>query len=122
MSEKIILVVDDSPTDRQIAKAVCEGKGFKVETAEEGEQAYKKAAEFKPDLILLDVILPQKNGFQVCRQIKKDENLKDIAIILVTSKSQESDKFWGKQQGADAYLTKPYTDEELSELIDKFIN
>lgn len=122
MSEKLVLVVDDSSTDMQIAVSVCEQKGFRVETAEEGETAYKKAMEFTPELILLDVILPQKNGFQVCRQIKKTPELAGVKVILVTSKSQESDKFWGEKQGADAYLTKPYSDEELSQLIDQTLS
>jgi len=122
MSGKLVLVVDDSLTDRQIAASVCEQKGLRVETAEEGETAYIKAMDLKPELILLDVILPQKNGFQVCRQIKKTPELNGVKVILVTSKSQESDKFWGEKQGADAYLTKPYSDEELSQLIDKTLS
>lgn len=121
MSGKKVLVVDDSPTDRRIAVSVCEEMGFLVDTAAEGEEALVKAAEGNPDLILLDVILPQKNGFQVCRQLKSAPETKTIKVILVTSKSQESDKFWGEKQGADAYLTKPYTDEELVALIEATI-
>ncbi len=121
MSEKVILVVDDSPTDRQIAVSVCEGKGFTVETACDGEEALEKAVVIVPDLILLDVILPQKNGFQVCRLLKNTPELENTKVILVTSKSQESDKFWGVKQGADGYLTKPYSDEDLVALIDENI-
>ena len=119
MSDKLILVVDDSPTDRQIAESACKTKGFRVETAAEGEEALKKAVELQPDLILLDVILPQKNGFQVCRQLKSSPDTKDIKIIMVTSKSQDSDRFWGIKQGADGYLTKPFSEDELHEMIDQ---
>lgn len=122
MSEKLILVVDDSPTDRQIAVSVCQSQNYRTETAAAGEEAIEKAAALQPDLILLDVILPQKNGFQVCRHLKNAPETKDIKVILVTSKSQDSDRFWGAKQGADGYLTKPYSDEELQELIDKTIS
>lgn len=121
MSDKLILVVDDSPTDRQIAVSACEAKGFRIETAAEGEEALEKALALKPDLVLLDVILPQKNGFQVCRQLKSSPETENLKVILVTSKSQESDRFWGIKQGADGYITKPYTDEELHAIIDETI-
>ncbi|BDD89434.1 response regulator [Desulfofustis limnaeus] len=117
MSEKLILVVDDSPTDRQIAVSACQAKGYRVESAAEGEEALRKALDLKPDLILLDVILPQKNGFQVCRQLKSSPETQAIKIIMVTSKSQDSDRFWGIKQGADGYLTKPFSESELHELI-----
>ncbi len=121
MSEKLILVVDDSPTDRQIAVSACQSKGYRVESAAEGEEALRKALDLKPDLILLDVILPQKNGFQVCRQLKSSPETQAIKIIMVTSKSQDSDRFWGIKQGADGYLTKPFSESELHELIAKTI-
>ena len=121
MSEKLILVVDDSPTDRSIAASACKAKGFNVITAEDGEDAMKKVLEIKPDLILLDVILPGKNGFQVCRQLKSSPETAEIKVIMVTSKSQDSDRFWGIKQGADGYLTKPFTEEELYDLINQTI-
>jgi twitching motility two-component system response regulator PilH len=117
MKDKLILVVDDSPTDRQIAVAACTSKGYRVESAAEGEEAMSKAIELKPDLILLDVILPQKNGFQVCRQLKSSPETQGIKIVMVTSKSQDSDRFWGIKQGADGYLTKPFSEEELLDII-----
>jgi len=121
MGAKLILVVDDSPTDRQIAVSACKAKGYRVDSAAEGEEALRKAVELKPDLILLDVILPQKNGFQVCRQLKSSPETQGIKVVMVTSKSQDSDRFWGIKQGADDYLTKPFTEEELCEIIDKTI-
>jgi len=117
MGSKKILVVDDSLTDRQIVVSACEAQGYEVVTAADGEEAIQKLSEAKPDLILLDVILPGKNGFQICRQIKKSPESKDIKIVMVTSKSQESDRFWGMKQGADGYLTKPFTEQELQAII-----
>ena len=108
-----IMVVEDSPTVRKHLADTLSGKGYHVVTAEDGEEALQKAVKEHPDLILLDVVLPGQNGFQVCRQLKTDEETKDIKIIMVTSKDQETDRFWGLKQGADAYVTKPYDDDEL---------
>jgi twitching motility two-component system response regulator PilH len=113
MSKEKILVVDDSPTDLKLATGPLQRKGFVVVTAVDGEEALSKAAEEKPQVIVLDVVLPKKNGFQVCRQLKGAPDTKGIKILLLTSKSQESDRFWGIKQGADGYLTKPYSDNDL---------
>lgn len=112
-----ILVVDDSPTALMHLTNLLGSKGYHISTASDGEQALQKAAEEHPDLILLDVVMPGANGFQVCRQLKTDTTTKDIKIILVTSKSQKSDRFWGLKQGADAYITKPFEDTELLQNI-----
>ena len=108
-----ILVVDDSPTQMKIMLDALAGKGHNLLTASDGEEALLKAMQEQPDLILLDVVLPQKNGFQVCRQLKSDEATKKIKIVLVTSKDQKSDRFWGLKQGADDYLTKPFNNADL---------
>jgi twitching motility two-component system response regulator PilH len=113
MSKEKILVVDDSPTDLRLVSGPLHAKGYKVITAVDGEEALVKAASELPSLIVLDVVLPKKNGFQVCRQLKTSPATKDIKILLLTSKSQDSDRFWGLKQGADAYMTKPFGDEEL---------
>jgi twitching motility two-component system response regulator PilH len=113
MSKETILVVDDSPTDLRLVSGPLNAEGYKVITAVDGEEALSKAATELPRLIVLDVVLPKKNGFQVCRQLKTSPATKDIKILLLTSKSQDSDRFWGLKQGADAYMTKPFGDEEL---------
>ena len=113
MAGERILVVDDSPTERSIIVSVLAGKGYKITTAVDGEEALEKAHLEHPDLILLDVLLPQKNGFQVCRQLKTAPETQDIKIILVTSKTQASDRFWGLKQGADDYIAKPIPDTAL---------
>jgi twitching motility two-component system response regulator PilH len=119
MSNKLILIVEDSPTDMKIAESVCTENGYRVVAVAEGDQVIEIASEKKPDLILLDVILPNKNGFQICRQLKNTAATKDIKVIIVSSKDQASDKFWGMKQGADDYITKPYSEEDLLAAIRK---
>ncbi len=121
MSDKLILIVEDSATHMQIAEDLCTSNGYQVIKTDEGEKCIELAAEHQPDLILLDVILPKQNGYQVCRQLKKAPETKDIKIIMVTSKSQPSDKFWGMKQGADEYIFKPYEENEMLEAIQKHI-
>ncbi len=116
MSKKI-LVVDDSPTDMKRLTLFLKSKGYLISTATDGEKALEVVLEDKPDLMLLDVMLPKKNGFQVCREIKTGTETKDITVILVTSKSQATDRFWGLKQGADGYLTKPFEDQDLVTLL-----
>ncbi|MCJ7774065.1 MAG: response regulator [Desulfobacterales bacterium] len=113
MEKQKIMVVDDSPTELKIMSEPFIPKGYKVITAMDGEEAIKMAEIEKPDLIVLDVIMPKMNGFQVCRKIKTTPELKNIKIILLTSKNQESDEFWGLKQGADAYMKKPFDANEL---------
>ncbi len=110
---KKVLVVDDSPTDLQMLSSLLKKQGYEVITAVDGEDALDKAAATRPPIVVLDIILPKKNGFQVCRQLKTTAETKDIKVILVSSKNQESDKFWGLKQGADDYIAKPYRDEDL---------
>jgi len=122
MTNKTILVVDDSPTDLRLMTAPLEkGTECRIITAADGEQALEKAIRERPDLIVLDVILPKKNGFQVCRQLKTSPDTQDIRILLLTSKSQDSDRFWGLKQGADEYMTKPFEDEELLANVAKLL-
>ena len=116
---KKVLVVDDSPTDLQVLSTLLRKQGYEVTTAVDGEDALDKAAATHPPLVLLDIILPKKNGFQVCRQLKTQAETSGIKVILVSSKNQESDKFWGMKQGADDYIAKPYRDEELLAAVAK---
>ena len=116
-----ILVVEDSPTYlRQIAHLLKE-EGFEIITAVDGEDALEKTVKENPDLIVLDVILPKKNGFQVCRQLKTSPDTQNIKILMLTSKSQDSDRYWGLKQGADDYMTKPFDDVELVANVTKLL-
>ncbi|UCG77501.1 MAG: response regulator [Nitrospirota bacterium] len=116
-----ILIAEDSETDLQFVKNALKDQSHSYIIARDGEEAEAKARAEKPDLIILDVIMPKKNGFQVCRDLKKDDNYKQIPIILTTSKSQESDKFWGIKQGADEYIVKPYEAGHLLKLVKKHL-
>ena len=116
---KRVLVVDDSPTDLQVLSTLLRKQGYEVTTAVDGEDAIDKANATHPPLVLLDIILPKKNGYQVCRQLKTQAETSGIKVILVSSKNQESDKFWGMKQGADDYIAKPYRDEDLLAAIRK---
>lgn len=113
MANVKILIVDDEPAILQLLKARLEANGFETITGANGEEALAKAKEEKPNLIVLDVMMPPPNGFQVCRMLKDDESFKHIPIILLTTKATSSDQFWGVEAGADAYVTKPYNSEDL---------
>lgn len=113
MARETILIVEDSPTELKGMAHLLEKEGYAVVTATDGDEAVAKAAASKPQLVLLDVILPKKNGFQVCRQLKSTPETKHLKVILVTSKTQDSDRFWGMKQGADDYVTKPFEPQAL---------
>lgn len=108
-----ILIAEDSETELAFLQEVLSSTTHEIITTRDGLSAEAAAKGGGFDLIILDVIMPGKNGFQVCRTLKSDPNLKSTPIILLTSKSEASDKFWGKKQGANAYLTKPYEPMEL---------
>ena len=121
MTNSKILVVEDSPTYLRKITDFLQSHEYEVITAVDGEEALEKAVGENPRLIVLDVILPKKNGFQVCRQLKTSPATQDVKILMLTSKSQDSDRFWGLRQGADDYMTKPFDDEELLDNIAKLL-
>src|SRR3989338_779191 len=98
MPIKTVLIIDDSPTERHILSQLLLGNGFQVSTAENGEEGIERARQTKPDLILMDVVMPGANGFQATRALSKDEATKDIPVIICTTKNQEPDKVWGMRQ------------------------
>ena len=108
-----ILVVDDSPVERLALQEVLGRNGYQVLTAENGEQAIARSRSDRPDLILMDVVMPGMNGYQATRTISRDDETRDIPIIMCTSKGQETDKIWGMRQGALDYLVKPVDHDEL---------
>lgn len=111
MAKAKILVVDDSPTQLSLMRAPFEENGYQVITAADGDEAVAMVESENPQLVVLDVIMPKLNGFQACRKIKTLKE--DLPVIILTSKNQKSDEFWGKKQGADVYMTKPFDSEEL---------
>ena len=107
MPVKKILVVDDSPTERHVLTDLLTRQGYRVVTAESGEEAVVMSKRELPDLILMDVVMPGMNGYQATRTISRAEATRHIPIIMCTSKDQETDKIWGMRQGARDYLVKP---------------
>ncbi len=112
-----ILIVDDSPSQLMGIRRIVEKLGHEALTAEDGAAGVEMAKRELPDLILMDVVMPNLNGFQATRSISREPTTRHIPVILVTTKDQETDRMWGMRQGARAYLTKPFSEEELSEVI-----
>ncbi|MHB8496328.1 MAG: response regulator [Casimicrobiaceae bacterium] len=108
-----ILIVDDSPTERHALQDMLTKAGYEVLATDNGEDAIAKARSSKPDLILMDVVMPGLNGFQATRAISRDPETRSIPVIMCTSKSQETDKIWGLRQGARDYVVKPVVRDEL---------
>ena len=113
MAIQKVLVVDDSKTEIMFMTDLLVKNGFTVRSAENAEDAFRKLAEEKPDLILMDVVMPGLNGFQATRQISKAPETAHIPIFMCTTKDQETDKVWGQRQGAKDYLVKPVNGDEL---------
>ena len=116
-----ILIVDDSPSQLVGMRRTVEKLGHQVVTAEDGAAGVETAKRELPDLILMDVVMPNLNGFQATRTISKDAKTSHIPIVLVTTKDQETDRVWGMRQGAKAYVTKPVNEGELVNTISKLL-
>jgi twitching motility two-component system response regulator PilH len=115
-----ILVVDDSKTELYHLSELLGKRGYSVRTAENGEEAMRRLAEEKPDLVLMDVVMPGQNGFQLTRTITRDPRFADVPVIMCTSKNQETDRVWGMRQGARDYIVKPVNADELIAKIKAF--
>lgn len=113
MAIQNVLVVDDSKTELMFMTNLLQKNGMSVRTAEGADEAFKRLAEEKPDLILMDVVMPGQNGFQLTRTINRTPEYAGIPIIMCTSKSLETDRVWGMRQGARDYITKPVDATEL---------
>lgn len=116
-----ILIVDDSPSQLMGIRRIVEKLGHEAITAEDGAEGVDKAKAEQPDLILMDVVMPNLNGFQATRAITRDATTSHIPVVLVTTKDQDTDRVWGMRQGAKAYLTKPFSEGELSDLIGRHL-
>ena len=120
MSIHKILVVDDSKTELHHLSEMLTKRGYAVRTAVSGEEALKRLDEERPDLILMDVVMPGQNGFQLTRMITRDPRWTGVPVIMCTSKSQETDRVWGMRQGASDYIVKPVKADELIAKIKRF--
>lgn len=112
-----VLIVDDSPTETRILSQTLLKAGYRVETASNGEEGVAAARDLRPDVILMDVIMPVLNGYQATRLLRRDPETASIPIIMVTTKDLQTDRTWGLRQGASDYLTKPIDRQLLLERI-----
>lgn len=115
-----VLIVDDVRTDREVLGRMVEATGNTVAYAANGEEALTQARAVKPVLVLMDVVMPGLDGFGACRRLKKEPETAQIPVVLITHKSSETDEFWGRKQGADDYVVKPYSTERIRQVIEKF--
>ena len=117
-----ILIIDDSPTEIQILSNILLRNGYEVSTADTGEVGLKEARSLKPDLILMDVVMPGLNGFQATRKLTRDPETCHIPVIIVSTKDQKTDKVWGERQGAKDYLVKPVSEKKLIDAIEGILS
>ncbi len=108
-----ILVVDDSPMLREMISGLLDKSGLTISVAKDGQEAKEKIAASPPDLVVLDVVMPNMNGYELCRWVKSNPSTQAVLVILCSSKSEEFDRYWGIKQGADAYVIKPFRPGEL---------
>ncbi|MBZ4038965.1 MAG: two-component system response regulator [Lysobacterales bacterium RIFOXYD1_FULL_69_11] len=116
-----ILIVDDSPSQLVGIKRIVEKLGHDTVTAEDGAAGVEAAKRELPDLVLMDVVMPNLNGFQATRSITRDPSTKHIPVVLVTTKDQDTDRVWGMRQGAKAYITKPFNEADLAEVLGQLL-
>ena len=109
----VVLIIDDSPTELHQFQSLLEQNGFETLVADSGEEGIRQAQAARPDLILMDVVMPGMNGFQATRKLTKDPRTSSIPVIMITTKDQETDKIWGMRQGAVDYLVKPVDEKRL---------
>lgn len=108
-----ILIVEDSPSELELMSHYLKESGYEVIQATGAKEALEKVLTLKPDVIVTDVVMPGMSGFELCRALKRNPNTENVPIVVCSSKNQEIDRLWAMRQGADAYLTKPYTRDEL---------
>lgn len=116
-----VLIIDDSPIQVKLMRKMLEKLGHSIYEAEDGEKGLQLLETIHPDLVMLDVVMPGMNGFDVTRQIRKNSSCKNVPIVLASTKSQETDKQWGLRQGANGYLVKPFNKNELMAVIGGFL-
>ena len=116
-----ILIVDDVQTSRELIGKIVSAAGHRPEYASDGDEALERAKQLRPALVFMDVVMPSMNGFQACRKLKQDPQTSKIPVVLVTSKTGDSDKFWGQKQGADGHIGKPFADGEIQDAIRRYV-
>ncbi|HBL62627.1 MAG TPA: two-component system response regulator [Cyanobacteria bacterium UBA8803] len=117
-----VLVVEDNLTQQNILCWVLKQMGLKVIIANDGLEALEKIQNCHPELVILDIVLPHMNGYEVCRRLRSDPKSQTIPVIMCSAKKEEFDRYWGIKQGADAYLTKPYQAREIAATVKRLLN
>lgn len=108
-----VLVVEDSVTQREMITDLLKGSGIEVTIATDGVEALEHIQGHCPDLVVLDIVMPRMNGYEVCRRLKADPKTQKVPVVMCSSKGEEFDRYWGMKQGADAYIAKPFQPTEL---------
>ncbi|TVQ57980.1 MAG: response regulator [Spirulina sp. DLM2.Bin59] len=108
-----VLVVEDSLSQRQMISDLLKDSGLTVEVASDGEEAIECIKKHAPDIIVLDIVMPRMNGYEVCRLLKSNPKTQNVPVVMCSSKGEEFDRYWGMRQGADAYIAKPFQPIEL---------
>ena len=116
-----VMVVDDAKSELKLMEGILKSAGHDVVCLPDGEQLEERVMQERPDLLLLDIVMPHRNGYEILRSLKRDGRTKAMPVVLVSSKNQESDRVWGKRQGADEYLGKPFTAEQLVTVVRQFV-
>lgn len=117
-----ILVVEDSQTQREMIANLLERNNFQIDTAKNGLEAIARAKSFHPDVIVLDIIMPEMNGFELCRKLRDNPETWDINLVICSAKSTTADRHWGFRNGANAYISKPFSPEDLIETVNELLN
>jgi twitching motility two-component system response regulator PilH len=115
-----VIVVDDAYSELKLMESILKSAGLEVVCLSDGDHLEERMLQERPDVLLLDIVMPNRNGYEILRSLKRDPRTKGTPIVLVSSKNQESDRVWGKRQGADEYLGKPFTAEQLVSVVRQF--
>lgn len=116
-----ILIVDDSPSEAALMTKAIQELGHSAYHVTDGEQAVEAASRLQPAMVFLDVVMPKMDGFKACRSLKKTDATAQIPVVMVTSKNQESDQFWAERQGANGYITKPFSPQSITDAVRKWV-
>ncbi|HXU91463.1 MAG TPA: response regulator [Methylomirabilota bacterium] len=116
-----VMVVDDAVSELKLMESILKSAGHEVVSLVDGEALEDKLSSERPDVLLLDIVMPKRNGYEILRALRKDARTKTTPVVLVSSKNQESDRAWGKRQGADEYLGKPFTSDQLLTMVKRFV-
>ena len=117
----IVLIVEDSIAQREMITYLLKASGLTVAHASDGVEALEAIQTACPDLVVLDVVMPRMNGYEVCRRLKSDPTTQNVPVVMCSSKGEEFDRYWGMKQGADAYITKPFQPTELVETVKQLL-